>query len=225
MSKVDVSAVQPQDIENAKKVPAWLQYAFLKTSDAIKYNQGYGFIPADDEEFQVYKNDFLANNGKMVNVLQVANGYVIELPLAMMHKIFRTIIPDIPEEKVQNYLKSNQETYESSKADCEKFLKRIIAGKVQPDATASGIKMYNFGLYCYNVSDTITDDGVVYKAYKLSFMTFYKLLQEANMLGNFAITNGSKSPVRIANLPSPAAAGPMLNIAESKNGVVFKLCI
>lgn len=214
--------VSQKDIENAKKVPVWLQYAFIKASEAIKFNCAWGFITGSDlEEFNKdYKQDFKDNQGKLVITSKVSNGYVFELPFAMMNKIFRTVIPDMPEAQIKKYLEENQKIYNQDKIDCGKYLDRILTGKVEPSKTSQGYKVYDFGLYCVNQSYAIKDENTTYKAYKMSIETFKKILASKGVQNKFFVSDGKSLPVPFTS----ADLGKMLKIADSKNGVVFKLC-
>ena len=215
------ASVSEKDIANAQKVPGWLQYVFVKASDSIKYNCGWGFITAkeaSEEEFKSYLPALKQNNGKMIMVNQLANGYVFEIPLNAMMKVFKTIIPDVPNEVVNNYLTENQKIYNKDKEDAEKFLMKMMRdAKKAPNKVA----VADFSLYCINATNALKQSDREFKAYKMSIPVFLKLLESKGIAHNFAVQDmDGKGPVIPITKPE---IGKAIKIADSCNGTVCRL--
>lgn len=211
-----------KEIENAKKVPEWLQYAFVKASESIKYNCSWGFISAKEageDEFKSLEADFKANNGRYVLVAPVSNGYVFELIPGMMQKIFKTVMPEFPDAAIAKYMTENQKIYNQGKEECSKLIDKIVNGKLECKAV-NGFKVVDFGLYCVNLTTAIKEEDSLYKSFKLSFESFKKLLDSKGVTSKFYVSDGKHTPVPITS----ASAAKMMKIADSNNGVIFKLC-
>ena len=214
-------ATDAKHAQNAKAIPAWLQYAFIKASEVFKYNCAWGFISAAEangSEFKALEQDFVQNNGKMVRVNKVSNGLVFELPFELMPKIFKTVVPEYPDAEIKRYCTENQAEYEASKAECLKVIEKMIKdAQKAPNKTS----VVDLGLYCANKTFAIKYGDTLCKSFKMSIPTFLQLLDQKGYKMKFGVQSiDGKSPV----IPlSHASIGKVIKIADSKNGIVFKL--
>lgn len=222
--------VQQKDIDNAKRVPDWIQYTFLKAADAFKYNCAWGFITEaevkeKDGDFSKVADSIKKGVGTQILLNKVSNGYVFELPRNMMPTVLKTVIPDCPNEAINNYMNGNQEVQEQDKQRCINYLKKRISKSTTDDIIKhpkSGVNYVPFGLYCTNATNAIIDNDKTYKAYKMSLPTFMQLVK-ANGFQNKVgvIDNRTGAPLAL----NDERVGQQLKIADSKNGIVLNLAI
>lgn len=210
-----VNLTDEERLQRASTIPAWLTYAFLTVKDSIKYNCAWGFINSEtlkSEDFLDVKEDFVANQGKMVLIDPISNGAIVEFPLSVMQQVFARVMPDADPAFVKEYMAKQQVVYNEDCAAC----KHLIEGLVKKNKAAE----LDFGLYCVNATNAIKNNETVYKAYKLNWRTFCSLAQQcgaANRLYVKHVTSGQAIPI------TASGALKQFSIADSKNGVICKL--
>lgn len=155
------------EMDVLEKIPSGLQYAFNKVAPAfIKYDTNWGFI-LDKQEYVEHKKD-LANISQYIYErypLDNNKSMCFVFDKKVIQKVAHTLLPEIPISKFNEKTKAAFEIYSSEMDKLKKFIKSTLDGK----NSNKGYAEYNVALYCLNSSNTLVENGVTYKAFKLTF--------------------------------------------------------
>lgn len=179
-------AVNEYDV--IEKIPAGLQFAFNKVAPAyIKHDTNWGFL--DKAEYQEHSKE-LTDVSKFIyeRYLLDSDKYMcFVLDKNVIKRVAHVLMPEIPAKLFDEKTIKAEEVYKSEMVKLKKYIESLIT-------TAGSKRGYveaNIALYCLNSSNSMTDNGVEYKAFKLTYkdmMTAIGAIKGANIL-NFAVAH------------------------------------
>lgn len=172
--KKELQALQNECLANVSKVPPVALTIFRQCNNALAWGGGWSLISTEDPDYAMLLKDLsdFAQFKEHVCFRRVKGGVILEANPRWLLKIMGTLAPATSAARAQAYLtKINEAAAELDKAFTS-YWKHVLSGKSDLFAStdSNGKKRLTgaIGVFCTNSDNTLTVNGVRYKAFRLS---------------------------------------------------------
>ena len=170
----ELQALQQECVANASKVPQAALTIFLQCHNALAWGGGWSLVSSEDQDYAMLAkglSDF-ANFKDNVRFRSVKGGVILEANPQWLLKIMGTLAPTASAAKAQEYLQKVREAAEETDKAFASYWKRVQEGKTDlfnaTDANGNKRLTGAIGVFCTNADNTLTVNGIRYKAFRLS---------------------------------------------------------
>ena len=170
----ELEALQRECAENFSKIPPAALTLFVQCQNALAWGGGWSLVSRDDPDYEGLANSLndFAPYKDNVRFRSIKDGVVLEANPQWLLKIMSTLAPRASAKRAQSYMQKIQEAAAETDKVFASYWKRVQEGKTDlfnpTDANGNQHLIGAIGVFCTNADNTLTVNGVRYKAFRMS---------------------------------------------------------
>ena len=189
MAKPDINEIDKglvAEVEaNKSKVPDAVQHVLVQCQSALYWGGNWSLLANNDADFETIKAILpdLKPYSQHLKFSKARGGLVLEADPKWLLSIMNTLAPTYSAKQAPVFMQRVKETAAEEVPKFQKYWKRVQEGKTdffnEKDKNGNKRLVGTIGVYCTNVNNSFTVNGIDYPAFKLPPVTVCNVLSQA----------------------------------------------